>query len=168
MRALIVDGYNVIRRTPPYSRLAEHDLDAARAALVSDVVAFAHGEWDATIVFDGHGNPLSRGLPHDAHGATVIFSAYGVDADAVIEGLARAARQRDEDAVVVTSDAQTQWTVMGGTVGRMSSGEFGEELRHGSREWEGHAPSGDRSGRLEDRIDSEARERLWRWARGID
>ena len=62
MRTLIVDGYNVIRRTPPYRQLAEDDdFDAARTALVSDVAAFAHGEWRATVVFDGHANPHSDG-----------------------------------------------------------------------------------------------------------
>lgn len=168
MRTLIVDGYNVIRLTPPYSALAEHDLDAARAALVSDVGAFAHGEWEATVVFDGHSNPQSQGLPHDVGGVTVVFSRFGIDADAVIESLARAVRERGGEATVVTSDAQTQWTVLGGNVGRMSSAEFSDELRAGSREWAEHAPSGDMKQRLENRVDAETRERLWRWARGLD
>lgn len=168
MRRLIVDGYNVIRQTPPYSLLAEDDLDAARVALVSDVAAFAHGEWKATVVFDGHGNPRSEGRPHDVSGVTVIFSRFGVDADAVIEGLARAARERGDETTVVTSDAQTQWTVLGGRVGRMSSAEFSGELREGSREWAEHAPAGDSKGRLEDRIDAESKAQLWRWARGLE
>jgi predicted RNA-binding protein with PIN domain len=81
VRTLIVDGYNVIRRTPPYRQIAENDFDAARSALVSDVAAFAHGEWNATVVFDGHGNPHSDGLPHEVSGVTVVFSPFGVDAD---------------------------------------------------------------------------------------
>ena len=36
MRILIVDGYNVIRSTPPYRHMAEKDLDSARVALVSE------------------------------------------------------------------------------------------------------------------------------------
>jgi predicted RNA-binding protein with PIN domain len=168
VRALIVDGYNVIRQTPPYSELAEDDLDAARTALVSDVAAFAHGEWRTTVVFDGHLNPQSTGLPHTVAGVTVIFSRHGIDADAVIESLARTARERGDETVVVTSDAQTQWTVMGGSVTRMSSGEFSGELREGSREWTEHAPAGSSSGRLEDRIDADARARMWRWARGLE
>jgi uncharacterized protein len=168
MRVLIVDGYNVIRQTPPYSQLAESDLDAARAALVSDVIAYAHGEWAATVVFDGHSNPHSVGAAHDARGATVVFSAYGVDADSVIERLAREARERGDETVVVTSDAQTQWTVLGGSVSRMSADGFAGELREGGREWAEHAPAGDRSGRLEDRIDAQTRGQLWRWARGLE
>ena len=168
MRALIVDGYNVIRQTPPYSTLAETDLDAARAALVSDVGAFAHGEYRAIVVFDGHNNEASTGVAHDVAGVTVIFSRFGVDADSVIESLARSARERGEETTVVTSDAQTQWTVLGGRVTRMSSAEFSGELREGSRAWAEHAPAGDLKGRLEDRIEADTKLRLWRWARGID
>ena len=168
MRILIVDGYNVIKQTPPYSVLAEDDLDAARAALVSDVSAFAHGEWDATIVFDGHNNVLSTGSSHNVGEVTVIFSRFGVDADTVIERLARLAREQGRETTVVTSDAQTQWTVLGGRIARMSSAEFQGELKQGSREWEEHAPAGETRGRLEDRIAAETRERLWRWARGME
>jgi predicted RNA-binding protein with PIN domain len=169
VRELIVDGYNVIRQTPPYSHLAEEvDLDAARAALVSDVAAFAHGDWRATVVFDGHGNPQSQGLPHEVSGVAVIFSRFGTDADSVIEGLARAARERGCEATVVTSDAQTQWTVLGGTVARMSSAEFSGELKAGSREWEEHAPAGSMKSPVEDRLDADTKRRLWRWARGRD
>ena len=131
MRILIVDGYNVIRQTPPYSHLAKIDLDSSRVALVSDVAAFAQGEFSATVVFDGHNNPRSNGLAHQVAGVTVVFSRFGVDADSVIESLARAARERGDATVVVTSDAQMQWAVMGGGVGRMSSAEFSGELREG-------------------------------------
>ncbi len=165
-RVLIVDGYNVIRQTPPYSVLAENDLDTARAALVSDVSAYAHGDWKATIVFDAHANPRSDGTSHQAAGVTVVFSKYGVDADSVIESLARVAREHGDETVVVTSDAEMQWTVLGGSVGRMSSGEFAETLRESSGWWREHAPAGSVKGRLEDRIDETTRRRLSKWARG--
>ena len=67
----------------------------------------------ATVVFDGHNNPGSDGRPHTIAGVTVIFSRYGCDADSVIESLSRTAREAGDDVVVVTSDAQTQWTVLG-------------------------------------------------------
>jgi uncharacterized protein len=166
VRTLIVDGYNVIRQTPPYSVVAENDLESARLALVSDVAAFAHGDYRATVVFDGHRNPGSNGLPHCVAGVTVIFSRYGHDADSVIEGMSRTAREAGDDVVVVTSDAQTQWTVFGGTVARMSSAEFAGEIKAEDAEWRDHAPAGSSKGRLEDRIDSDVRERLSRWALG--
>ena len=168
MRTLIVDGYNVIRQTPPYKQIAEGDLEAGRVALVADVAAFAHGEYRATVVFDGHLNPLSDGRGHTVAGVTVIFSGFGCEADTVIESLARTARECGEEVLVVTSDAQTQWTVLGGRVTRMSSAEFGGELRDDGVEWREHASAGNSKGRLEDRIDAVTRERLARWSLGLD
>lgn len=161
-----MDGYNVVRMTPPYRELAEGDLDAARAALVSDVSAFAAGEWDATVVFDGGANPHSTGEPHDAAGVCVIFSPFGQDADTVIERLARETRDRGIETEVVTSDAQTQWAVMGGVVARRSSAEFAGQLRANDIEWREHIGSGQRSSPIEERIDVDVRETLARWARG--
>lgn len=166
MKRLIVDGYNVIGRVPSYSRLAHDDLDAARAALVSDVAAYAHGEYDVLIAFDGAANPHSTGERHDVAGVTVVFSPFGISADAVIERAAREGRERGDEVVVVTSDAQLQWTVMRGQVSRMSSDEFGRDVAEGSAEWREHAPSGSARGRLEERIDPEVRDVLSRWARG--
>lgn len=166
MRSLIVDGYNVIRQTPPYRDISETDLEAARLALLSDVSAFAHGDYRATVVFDGHLNPESKGIPHVVGGVTVIFSRFGMDADTVIESLARTARENGDEAVVVTSDAQTQWTVLGGRIARMSSAEFAGEISADQAEWRDHAPSGSSRGLIEDRIDADVRRKLARWARG--
>jgi len=168
VKRLIVDGYNVIGRASAYGALAENDLDAARAALVSDVAAFAHGEYAALVVFDGGGNPHSTGQAHDIAGVEVVFSSFGVDADTVIERETRAARELGDDVTVVTSDAQLQWTVMGGSTVRMSADEFSRELSDGSGEWREHAPSGSAKGTLDERIDPEVRDVLSRWARGLD
>jgi predicted RNA-binding protein with PIN domain len=168
VRTLIVDGYNVIRQTPPYKQIAENDLDTARLALVSDVAAFSHGEFRTTVVFDGHLNERSDGRPHTVAGVTVVFSRYGCDADTVIESLSRTAREAGDEIVVVTSDAQTQWTVLGGSVARMSSSEFAGEIRSEEAEWREHAPAGSSKGRLEDRIDSGVRDQLARSALGKD
>ena len=167
MRSLIIDGYNVIMATPAYRQIAENDLDSARVALLSDVSAFAHGTFRATVVFDGHKNPESDGQPHVIGGVTVVFSRHGVEADSVIESLAQSARDAGDEAVVVTSDAQMQWTVVGAGIARMSSAEFAGEIRADDAEWREHAPAGSSRSRLEDRIAGETREQLARWARGL-
>lgn len=166
-RMLIVDGYNVIRQTPPYRDLAERDdLDAARTALIADVAAYAHGVWESTIVFDGGGNPLSTGEPHTVAGVRVIFSPFGVTADSIIESLAREARSRGAAVDVVTSDAQTQWAVVGGSVARRSSAEFARELRLDEQDREDHRPLAKGRVPIEDRIAEDVRLVLERWARG--
>jgi uncharacterized protein len=166
VRALLVDGYNVIRCTLPYQELAEEDLAAAREALVSDVAAYAQGEWDATVVFDGARNPQSDGVPHRLLGITVVFSRHGTSADTVIESLARTARDNGQHVDVVTSDAATQWTVLGSRVARRSAAEFSRELRAEEAEWREQTPAGSATSRIEDRIDESVRRTLERWARG--
>ena len=167
-KVLLVDGYNVIRLTPPYRDLADDDLDSARVALISDVAAFACDEWDATVVFDGGANPQSTGEPHETSGVTVVFSRFGAEADAVVESLARVARERGDHVEVVTSDAQTQWAVFGRGVARRSSAEFARELRAEEAEWREHTPCGETRSTVDCRIDSDVAERLARWARGME
>jgi len=129
MRHLIVDGYNVIRSTPPYRELADRDdWELARSALIGDVAAYVSATDRATIVFDGTSNRLSTGEPSNCHGVQVIFSPYGKTADTVIERLVRQSSGCDREVVVVTSDAQTQWVVMGDNVVRRASREFHEHL----------------------------------------
>lgn len=126
---LIVDGYNVIRQTQPYLDIAERDdWEQARDALVADVAAYVSGDYHATVVFDGTANPDSSGVPARQFGVQVIFSPYGITADSVIERMARESREHAEIVEVVTSDAQTQWAVLGQRVVRRSSREFGERL----------------------------------------
>jgi len=84
MRRLIIDGYNLLRGTPRYSGLTERDIDTARERLIADLGARVADGADVTVVFDGGGNPESEGVPSDIGGITVIFSPYGVEADAVI------------------------------------------------------------------------------------
>jgi len=166
LKVLLVDGYNVIRLTPPYRELAESDLDSARVALVSDVAAFSAGEWDATVVFDAGNNVHSTGQPHQTAGVTVVFSRYGMEADTVIEALSREARDAGRHVEVVTSDAQTQWAVFGRGVARRSSAEFARDLRTEEAAWREHSPTGDTRSPIERRIDAQVRARLERWARG--
>jgi len=165
-RVLIVDGYNVIHASDRYTRLAERDMDAARERLLADVASYSHGEMDATIVFDGASNAASKGEPHEAAGVTVVFSAYGRDADAVIEELAGRHRRSGDDVTVVTSDAQTQWVVLGQGAGRLSSAGFVESLERQDAELEESTPSGSRRATISERLDESTREALSRWARG--
>lgn len=164
---LIVDGYNVVcSEVGPYANLAERDLDAARTRLVADVAAYAHGEMDAVVVFDGGRNRHSDGAPHDVGGVTVVFSPFGVDADSVIEQQVAQHRHAGDRVTVVTSDAQTQWTVMGPGIDRLSASGFTAEIARERGELDDANPSGSKRSTLDARVDPAVTDRLARWARG--
>lgn len=161
MRELIVDGYNVLHAVPRYRAVLRRDLAAARDRLVDDVASFAEGAWDASVVFDGASR--ADGTPDsDVAGVRVLYSPAGVDADTLVEGLARAVRDSGGEAVVVTSDATTQWTVFGGKVVRMSAREFGVELAGEAADRHGHAPATRPGSAIDGRIDANARSALLR------
>ena len=133
-RTMIVDGYNVIHASEKYKALINDKPGVsdvyvmAREALISDVAAAAQHSYDATIVFDGAQNQFSDGAPRKVAGIRVIFSPYKIEADQVIEKLAKQARALDYEVVVVSSDQAMQWTVVGDRISRLSSRMFEDEV----------------------------------------
>lgn len=162
VHVLIVDGYNVIRSTAPYAEMAERDLERARDALLADVAAYAANEARATVVFDGGGNPLSDGSSQEFCGIEVVFSPHGQSADTVVEARARRARDSGHDVEVVSSDAATQWAVMGASTVRRSAREFATDLRLERSEYDRANPCGPKASRVEDRIEPGVRDALRR------
>ena len=132
-KLLIVDGYNVLRSGSRYQRIDDPDytddwFNAARDALVNDVINFAGREWRAIVVFDGGGNANSAGEAQTVGGVRIVFSPAGQSADKVIEKLAHDARERQVETLVVSSDATIQDTVFGFGIDRMSAEGFSREL----------------------------------------
>jgi predicted RNA-binding protein with PIN domain len=134
-KVLLVDGYNVLRAGQLYrpftQRMPDHSSDAfnaAREALLSDVVGFAGREYAATVVFDGAGNPGSTGEARRFGTIEYRFSPAGVSADTVIEQLASEAAHAAREVLVISSDATVQWTVFGRQVTRMSAAGFCDEV----------------------------------------
>jgi predicted RNA-binding protein with PIN domain len=173
MKILLVDGYNVLRGSGAYSHLIreapDHTYDifnVARQALINDVAVFASGEYEATVVFDGGGNPQSTGEPSKIAGVRVIFSPANTSADSVIEELARAASEQGRGVLVVTSDAATQWTVLHRKVIRMSAAGFVDEMRGIRQELVEAAGQQTHKHTLGNRLDAVTREALERMARG--
>lgn len=139
-KALIVDGYNVIRNNKRYTSLGvDYNDDAwnkAREALINDAALFANKDYErCTVVFDGAGNLFSSGVPTKEAGIQVVFSPSGVSADSVIEQLAHDAREDGFEVVVVSSDFTIQSTVFGGGVTRMSASAFGSHSEVLEEEW---------------------------------
>ena len=134
-KLLIVDGYNVLRSESHYQEAracmpdyGDEAFNLAREALINDVAVFAGHDYHALVVFDGAGNRYSEGRPTMIGEVEIIFSATGVTADSVIEERAKQAAAQGLEVLVVTSDATTQWTILGGKVNRMSARGFITEL----------------------------------------
>jgi predicted RNA-binding protein with PIN domain len=106
---LIIDGYNLIRRSPSLSILDRQDLESGRNELIRRLALYKRMKsLPITVVFDGS-HPMSpspvRGSQQGIH---VVFSRKGQTADEVI---IRMAGQIREKAIVVTSDRQVQAAV---------------------------------------------------------
>jgi predicted RNA-binding protein with PIN domain len=133
MRDLFVDGYNVLHALPRYRGLLANDAASARGRLVDDLASFSVGSWRTTVVFDcGAEVRTADGV----QGVEVVYAPAGVEADTVIESLTRSARDRGDDAVVVTGDAAMAWTVLGRGVTRMSPLSLESALSEDARERE--------------------------------
>lgn len=160
-RRLIIDGYNLLLCAPRYAEDAERDLDTARERLIADLGARAGEGQQVTIVFDGGNNPFSDGEGRPVGGVTVIFSPAGTDADTVIESLAAAAREAGDETEVVTSDAATRWTSVGGPVIVTRASTFARELDSDETAWREHRDEAARGrATVSDRIDGGVRDHL--------
>ncbi len=163
---LVVDGYNVIFKGERYTSLMDESdaadpFEAARERLVSDVAAYAQGRYEAVVVFDAAGNvsPDRPNLPKA--GVRVVFSETGESADSVIERLVTTARRQPREVTVITSDNTIRATVGGIPVTRVSSDVLVHDVNEIAREVERERE--ERSHHrltVEDRLDSETREKL--------
>ena len=130
---LVVDGYNVIYKSPRYASLIDEgaskgiSLDPyirARELLIGDVAAYAQGKYDPYIVFDAAKN-LSPDRPnYRIAGVRVIFSRKGESADTVIERLVTQARHHEVRCLLVTSDNTIRSTVGTGGVSKLGADTF--------------------------------------------
>lgn len=99
---VIVDGYNLIRRSPVMSSIDRSALELGRESLIDRLAAYKRLKGcSITVVFDAAGgDPFSAGRDQ-RKGIRIKFSRGGETADAVIK---RMAGREKERAVVVTSD----------------------------------------------------------------
>ncbi|MBW2107936.1 MAG: NYN domain-containing protein [Deltaproteobacteria bacterium] len=101
---IIIDGYNLIRRSASLSSVELNSLEEGREALIRRLAKYkrfkAHG---ITVVFDGTQSSNPSGRKSRVSGIEIIFSRPGELADSVIKRLAAREGQR---AVVVTSDRE--------------------------------------------------------------
>ncbi|MFP3981750.1 MAG: NYN domain-containing protein [Desulfobacterales bacterium] len=99
---LIIDGYNLIRRSAPLREEERQSLELGRSALIDQLAAYKRVRGHKiTVVFDGAANHDDFEANTSEKGIRIRFSSHGQTADAVIRKMAR---REGEKALVVTAD----------------------------------------------------------------
>jgi uncharacterized protein len=111
----LIDGYNVIRRSPDLAAAEKTSLEAGRQALCRLLSRAAQrGDDHFTVVFDGAG----RGSSSAIAGVRVVFSSARETADRVL------ARMAAESGAVVSSDREVRHAAARGGAIAISAAEF--------------------------------------------
>jgi predicted RNA-binding protein with PIN domain len=123
---IIIDGYNLIRRSDSFSDLDQRDIQMGREALIDSLAAYKRLKGHRiTVVFDGIDAPGFSPQKDRVKGIDIRFSRRGEPADAVIKRMAKTLREK---ALVVTSDREiADYANIKGAVS-VGSAEFEEKL----------------------------------------
>lgn len=99
---IIIDGYNLIKRSPVLSRFDQIDLQRGRDELIKRLASYRRiKKHRVTVVFDGYREGGIKQERTKDKGIDIIFSKKGEQADSVIK---RIAEVKKEEILVVTSD----------------------------------------------------------------
>ena len=134
---IVIDGYNLIRRSPLLAPLDRRDLGEGREALLAALVAYRRLKGHRiTLVFDGRERGGVSVQVAPVAGVQVVFSSRGERADEVI---LRLVQKAPGGSVVVTSDRALALAI--GRTGAVvfSAEEFEERLERALREEDGAA-----------------------------
>lgn len=106
-RTVIIDGYNLILRSPAFRPDERRDLAAARDKLVNLLSwVIGRGEVEFLVVFDGAETGFGPPRTTRSGRVTVRFSKPPQTADGLIRELVEALAERDLPMTVVTSDLE--------------------------------------------------------------
>jgi predicted RNA-binding protein with PIN domain len=118
---ILVDGYNIIKNSPLFQPIEARNLEAARAALIMQLVQrYRHTPHQVIVVFDGDGQ--REEVSHEKR-IRIIYSRYDQTADSVIKRLAAEAKQAGRAVEMYSNDRDVQQSVAssGGGVRTVSS-----------------------------------------------
>jgi uncharacterized protein len=106
---ILVDGYNVIKRSPSFQSLEAKNLEFAREQLITQLVnRYRHTPHRVTIVFDG--SDIHEQVHHKQR-IRIIYSRFGETADSVIARLAVSARAEGRTVEMYSDDREVQRAV---------------------------------------------------------
>ena len=131
---IIVDGYNLIRRSPDLAPLDRRDLQAGRDALIALLAEYKRvKKHRITVVFDGDGTPSLYPQRTNVQGVMVRYSTGGESADAaIVVSTDREVQHhsRRHRATVLDAEAFEQRLLMA------TSGSFGENQDGDQSGWQ--------------------------------
>jgi predicted RNA-binding protein with PIN domain len=134
---VLVDGYNIIKNSPLFQPLEARNLEAARAALITQLdLRFRHTPHRVIVVFDGNG-PREE-VSHTKR-IRIIFSRNGQTADSVIARLAAEAEQAGREVELYSDDREVRQSVVGSGGGARSVGQLTAQFNAPSRDVEKRA-----------------------------
>ena len=108
-REILVDGYNVIRRDASFQSVRQRSLEAARHALITQLISrYRHTPHRVTVVFDGD---MPREQVTHEQRIRIIFTPGGESADSAIARLAAQARAEGRDVEMFSDDLEVQHAV---------------------------------------------------------
>jgi predicted RNA-binding protein with PIN domain len=123
---IIIDGYNLIRRSPELSDLDRKDLQLGRDALLDLLIAYKKVKpHKITVVFDGPAVPCLYGFRDRAKGIAIHYSCGGETADDVIRKMVHREKSK---AVVVSSDREVMSTAESAGATVMDSAAFEDKI----------------------------------------
>ncbi len=103
---IIIDGYNLLRKSPELIQAERLDLQTARKQLIEMLRTYKTIKpHKISLVFDGHSSGTLTQKSHMEKGIRVIFTQHGVTADSVIKNLADNSKN---DLIIVTSDFEVK------------------------------------------------------------
>ena len=123
---IIVDGYNLIRRSNVLAPLDQADLELGRDSLLDRLAAYKKLKGhQITVVFDGAAQHSVFDRSDRQKGINIRFSRHGETADAVIK---RMACREGEKALVVSSDREVSEASAATGAAVIGAGEFEDKL----------------------------------------
>jgi predicted RNA-binding protein with PIN domain len=106
---ILVDGYNVIKRSTSFQSLEAKNLEFAREQLITQLVnRYRHTPHRVTVVFDG--SSIHEQVHHKQR-IRIIYSRFGETADSVIARLAASARAEGRTVEMYSDDREVQQAV---------------------------------------------------------
>lgn len=126
MATILIDGYNLIRRSQVLSEIDSRDLERGRLALVKKLSEYKKiTGHKITVVFDATATDNYRVEGEKMAGINILYSAGGQTADEVIIDLVRKYRQQ---LIVVSSDNQIIHAAQATGCGVLGVSEFENKI----------------------------------------